>query len=109
MRLIIKNDQKEVAVWAASHIVKRINEKAATTDAPFVLGLPTGSTPIGTYEELIRMHKEGAVSFRNVIKTSTYSTGMQRTLRKNAPATKKKSSGPEASTCSWAESAKTDT
>lgn len=67
MRLIIKNDQKEVAVWAASHIVKRIKEKAAMTDAPFVLGLPTGSTPIGTYEELIRMHREGAVSFRNVI------------------------------------------
>ena len=34
---------------------------------PFVLGLPTGSSPIGTYKELIRLNKEGYVSFRNVI------------------------------------------
>jgi glucosamine-6-phosphate deaminase len=28
---------------------------------PFVLGLPTGSTPMKTYEALIRMHKNGDV------------------------------------------------
>ena len=67
MRLIIKDTPRDVAAWAASHIVKRINEKAERSNAPFVLGLPTGSTPIGTYEELIRMHKEGLVSFKNVI------------------------------------------
>ena len=67
MRLIIKDTPRDVAAWAASHIVKRIYEKAERSNAPFVLGLPTGSTPIGTYEELIRMHKEGLVSFKNVI------------------------------------------
>ena len=67
MRLIIKDTPRDVAAWAASHIAKRINEKAERSNSPFVLGLPTGSTPIGTYEELIRMHKEGLVSFKNVI------------------------------------------
>ena len=67
MRLIIENDDKKGSVWAARYIVSRIKAKAAVTDRPFVLGLPTGSTPIGTYQELIRMHKAGEISFRNVI------------------------------------------
>jgi glucosamine-6-phosphate deaminase len=32
-----------------------------------VLGLPTGSSPIGTYKELVRLHQSGEVSFKNVI------------------------------------------
>lgn len=67
MRLIIKDTPREVAAWAASHIIERIKERAAVSDRPFVLGLPTGSTPIATYEELIRRHKAGEISFRNVI------------------------------------------
>ncbi len=67
MRLIIKDTPQEVAAWAASHIIERIKERAAVSDKPFVLGLPTGSTPIATYEELIRRHKAGEISFRNVI------------------------------------------
>lgn len=67
MRLIIKDTPQEVAAWAASHIIERIKERAAVSDRPFVLGLPTGSTPIATYEELIRRHKAGEISFRNVI------------------------------------------
>ncbi len=67
MRLIIKDTPREVAAWAASHIIERIKERAAVSDKPFVLGLPTGSTPIATYEELIRRHKAGEISFRNVI------------------------------------------
>lgn len=31
------------------------------------LGLPTGSSPVGTYKELIAFHKKGEVSFRNVV------------------------------------------
>ena len=46
---------------------KKINEFAPTASKPFVLGLPTGSTPIGTYKELIKLHKAGKVSFANVI------------------------------------------
>lgn len=67
MRVIIKDTSKEVAQWAAAYIIEQIKAKAATTDAPFVLGLPTGSTPLETYKELIRLHKAGEVSFKNVV------------------------------------------
>ena len=56
-----------MAVWAAAHIVKRINEFGPTPEKPFVLGLPTGGTPLATYKELIRLNKEGKVSFQNVV------------------------------------------
>ena len=67
MKIIIRNNSKEGSLWAAHYIAKRINEKAAVTDKPFVIGLCTGSTPIETYKELIRMVKAGEVSFKNVI------------------------------------------
>lgn len=67
MRVIIEDTAQKGSVWAARYIVKRIKEKAAATDKPFVLGLPTGSTPIGTYKELIRMYEAGEVSFHNVV------------------------------------------
>ena len=67
MRVIIKDTTLEVAQWAARHIVDQIKAKAAVTNAPFVLGLPTGSTPLETYKELIRLHKAGEVSFKNVV------------------------------------------
>ena len=67
MRVIIKDLSTEVAGWAAAYIVSEIKAKASRTDAPFVLGLPTGSTPLETYRELIRLHKAGEVSFKNVV------------------------------------------
>ena len=67
MRVIIKDRSSEVAEWAAAYIVSEIKAKASKTDAPFVLGLPTGSTPLETYRELIRLHKAGEVSFKNVV------------------------------------------
>ena len=67
MRLIIQPDPKEVARWAADYIITQITAKAKHTTSPFVLGLPTGSTPLETYKELIRRHKAGDVSFKNVI------------------------------------------
>lgn len=67
MRLIIQNDYDKCSVWAAIHIAKRINDFAPTAEKPFVLGLPTGSTPLGTYKELIRLNKAGKVSFQNVV------------------------------------------
>jgi glucosamine-6-phosphate deaminase len=51
----------------ASHVADRINAFGPTEERPFVLGLPTGSSPIGTYAELVRLCKEGKVSFKNVI------------------------------------------
>lgn len=65
MRLLIHSTPTEVAVWAARHIVLRIN--AHKGSRPFVLGLPTGSTPLATYAELIKLHKAGKVSFADVV------------------------------------------
>lgn len=67
MRLLIHQNQANGSAWVAKYIADAINRKAATTSTPFVLGLPTGSTPLGTYKELIRLNREGYVSFRNVI------------------------------------------
>ena len=67
MKIIIRDNAKEGSLWAAHYIAKRIKEKAAVTDKPFVIGLCTGSTPIETYAELIRMVKDGELSFKNVI------------------------------------------
>lgn len=67
MRVIIKDTYDQMSKWAAQHIVERINAFAPTEQKPFVLGLPTGSTPIGTYQELIHLHQEGKVSFKNVV------------------------------------------
>ena len=67
MRLIIEETSAKVAQWAADYIIRQINAKAQHSASPFVLGLPTGSTPLETYKELIRRHKAGDVSFKNVI------------------------------------------
>ena len=67
MRVIIKSDYNGVSEWAANYIADRINNFAPTPDRPFVLGLPTGSTPLGVYQELIKMHQQGKVSFANVV------------------------------------------
>ena len=67
MRVIIENTPQQVAQWTARYIVEQIRLKSKLTSSPFVLGLPTGSTPLETYQELIRRHKTGEVSFKNVI------------------------------------------
>ena len=67
MRLIIEDTPQQVAQWAADCIIREIKAKEQRTPAPFVLGLPTGSTPLETYKELIRRHKAGDVSFKNVV------------------------------------------
>lgn len=65
MRLIIEPDYRIASKWTANYIASKINNHKG--DKPFVLGLPTGSSPIGTYKELIALHKAGKVSFQNVI------------------------------------------
>lgn len=67
MRLIIQPDYQNVSKWAANYIASRINTANSTKDKPFVLGLPTGSSPLGTYKYLINLYKEGTLSFKNVI------------------------------------------
>ena len=65
MKVIIRNDYDEMCSWAARHIADAIN--GHKEDRPFVLGLPTGSSPLGVYRNLIEMYKEGKLSFKNVI------------------------------------------
>jgi glucosamine-6-phosphate deaminase len=67
MRLIIEPDYENISKWAANYIAAKINKATPTAEKPFVLGLPTGSTPLGIYRDLIEMYKEGIVSFKNVI------------------------------------------
>lgn len=67
MRVIIKKDYSSCALWVADFIVRRISEFAPEKDRPFVLGLPTGSTPLGVYRELVKRHRQGDVSFQNVV------------------------------------------
>ena len=67
MRIIIQETYGKMSQWAAAYIAKRINAFKPTKERPFVLGLPTGSTPIGTYKELIHLYKMGKVSFKNVV------------------------------------------
>jgi glucosamine-6-phosphate deaminase len=44
------------------HTRKSINEFEPTAEKPFVLGLPTGSSPIPTYKALIKLVKDGKLS-----------------------------------------------
>lgn len=67
MRLIIRSDYASVTQWVAQYLVHRIHEFSPTAARPFVLGLPTGSSPLGVYRELIRLHTEGKVSFAHVV------------------------------------------
>ena len=67
MRLIVQSEAVGVAKWSATYIARRINESADSSAKPFVLGLPTGSTPLGTYAELIAIYRAGKVSFKNVV------------------------------------------
>lgn len=67
MRVIIEEGYDEISIWVAKYVKKRILEYNPTADRPFVLGLPTGSSPLGTYKELIKFHKSGELSFKHVV------------------------------------------
>jgi len=62
MIIIIKKNYDELSKEAAKIIKEAILEKPN-----LVLGLATGSTPLGTYQELIQMHKEGILDFSRII------------------------------------------
>jgi len=67
MRLIIQPDYQNVSKWAANYVAAKINQANPTAKKPFVLGLPTGSSPLGMYRQLIELYKNEMVSFENVI------------------------------------------
>ncbi|XP_071452438.1 glucosamine-6-phosphate deaminase isoform X1 [Hetaerina americana] len=66
MRLVILDSSDKVAEWAAKYVLKRINDFNPGPDKYFVLGLPTGGTPLGMYKKLIEFHKKGLISFKYV-------------------------------------------
>ncbi|XP_022128985.1 glucosamine-6-phosphate isomerase 2 isoform X2 [Pieris rapae] len=66
MRLIILEDASVVADWAARFVMQRIKEFNPGPGRRFVLGLPTGGTPLGMYRRLIDFYREGRLSFAHV-------------------------------------------
>lgn len=67
MRLIIEPNYEQVSQWAARYVASRIVAAKPTADHPFVLGCPTGSSPLGMYRALIELNRQGKVSFQNVV------------------------------------------
>lgn len=67
MRVIIQPDYQGVSYWAAQYVARRIQEAKPSSDKPFILGLPTGSSPLGMYRELINLYEKGKVSFKHVV------------------------------------------
>ncbi|WED27447.1 glucosamine-6-phosphate deaminase [Vibrio sp. DW001] len=67
MRLIPLQTSDEVGLWSARHIINTINKFKPSEDRPFILGLPTGGSPLKTYKHLIELYNAGEVSFKNVV------------------------------------------
>ncbi len=83
MRLIIREDPTSASSYIAHYIISkslyrtarsksnnfedRIKAFGPTPAHPFVLGLPTGSSPVGIYKILVEEYKAGNVSFENVV------------------------------------------
>jgi glucosamine-6-phosphate deaminase len=63
---VIVTDHDELGRLVAGRIARLVRERAAG-GKPAVLGLATGSTPVGVYRELLRMHREEGLSFRHVV------------------------------------------
>ena len=67
MRVVIKDSYHAACCFVADYIIARINAFVPDKKKHFVLGLPTGSTPLGVYECLIEHYKKGTVSFKDVV------------------------------------------
>lgn len=76
---IYQNAEKGSA-FVAAEIAKLIREKAAANQL-CVLGMATGGTPIDLYAELVRMHREEGLSFKNVV---TFNLDEYYPIEKNA-------------------------
>jgi len=61
MEIIIRQDYEQMSMSAAEMIAELIRIKPDC-----VIGLATGGTPIGTYRQLIRLHKEQGLDFSHV-------------------------------------------
>jgi glucosamine-6-phosphate deaminase len=63
---LIFDDPAQLSYQVARRIAGLVDERRAV-GKNLVLGLPTGSTPIGVYQELIRMHQEDGLDLSNVV------------------------------------------
>ncbi|MAE67306.1 MAG: glucosamine-6-phosphate deaminase [Phycisphaeraceae bacterium] len=61
MEVIIEQDYEQMSKAAARVVVRTLNEKPNA-----VLGMATGSTPLGLYQELVRLHREEGLDFSRV-------------------------------------------
>jgi glucosamine-6-phosphate deaminase len=66
IRTLVFDNHDALALAVAQRIAAVIREKEGSGRRA-VLGLATGSTPLGVYRELIRMHRDEGLSFRNVV------------------------------------------
>ncbi len=67
MRVIIEPNYESASKWAANYVARKINDFGPGDPKSFVLGLPTGSSPLGMYRALIELNKKGVVTFKNVV------------------------------------------
>ncbi|CAK7242885.1 MAG: Glucosamine-6-phosphate isomerase (Glucosamine-6-phosphate deaminase) (GNPDA) (GlcN6P deaminase) [Sporothrix thermara] len=67
MRLIIRDNEDQASAFVANYIVERIRTFAPTAEHPFVLGLPTGSSPLNVYARLVEAYRQKRVSFAHVV------------------------------------------
>ena len=58
---------RDASKAVAQHIANLIRHREQTENPKVVLGLATGSTPVGVYQQLVRMHQEEGLSFKNVV------------------------------------------
>ncbi|HEV8265357.1 MAG TPA: glucosamine-6-phosphate deaminase [Gemmatimonadales bacterium] len=66
LRTVVVPDHDDLVVLLADRIVEVVRRETAAKGRA-VLGLATGSTPIGVYRELIRRHQAGEVDFSGVV------------------------------------------
>jgi len=61
---LVRQEASATSAYVAQYIIKRIKTFDPTPQRPFVLGLPTGSSPVGVYQNLVAAHQAGAISFK---------------------------------------------
>lgn len=66
MKLVILDSTNAVAEWSAQYVLKKILDFRPGPDRYFVLGLPTGSTPLPMYKKLVEFYKAKKISFKYV-------------------------------------------
>jgi glucosamine-6-phosphate deaminase len=99
MRLIIRDDPASASSYIAQYIIgipsptppppsgfsntatDRVKAFAPTASHPFVLGLPTGSSPVKIYKILVEKYKAGEISFEHVVTFNMVCTSQHPGLR----------------------------